>query len=75
MHGHCLIVEGWIYPADGIREAQLQTHQNGQPQRNQADKNSNAAVLYCNDLVILTPDIFGHKALRIVHCVSIILVG
>ena len=56
----------------GIGETQLQPHQSRQDQCHQADEDRRTAVLDCDDLVVLAPDILGDERLRVVHFIDLV---
>src|SRR5690606_21990008 len=75
VHGHSLIIKGWFKKADGVRKTNLQSHQNGKAQCDQSHKDCSSTILDGDYLVILTPDVFGDKAVRIMKRMRIILIG
>ena len=57
VHGHELIIVVRRDEAEGVREADLQPHQQRQHERDEPDADRHAAVLDRDDLVVLAPDV------------------
>ena len=67
VHGHELIIVVRRDEAEGVREADLQPHQQRQHERDEPYADRDAAVLDRDDLVVLAPDVLLDPRLGIVH--------
>ena len=63
VHGDELVVLGRVDDREGVREAELQPHQPGQHQRDEADRKRRDRVLDRDDLGVLAEDVFRPPAL------------
>ncbi len=72
MHSDKLQVSTGVDEVKGVREPQLQPHQAREYECHQPNKYGSNPILDGNDFMILTPDIFGNKSLRIVHFVWLV---
>ena len=75
MHRNELVIVLRRDEGESVREAELQAHHRGQDQRDHTHEDRRAAVLDCDDLVVLAPDVLGYERLRIVMFDLVIAIG